>query len=74
MIYRRDLIEHFSWLSGSKYLDEVLDEAVVAIAFDAYGHGRDWVACGAAWRSAHDYVIWMELEEFVERARSERLL
>jgi hypothetical protein len=51
MIYRRDLIDHFQWLEGSEYLDEVLDEAVAAIVLTAYGHGRDWIQNGA-WMSA----------------------
>ncbi len=73
MIYRRDLIEHFAWLEGSQYLDEVLDEAVVAIALTAYGHKRDWVQHGA-WMTAGAIVERLRLEEFVVRLRAERIL
>jgi hypothetical protein len=73
MIYRRDLIEHFKWLEGSKYLDEVLDEVVVAIAFTAYGHGDDLLQNGA-WDCARGIVRRFELEPFVERLRAERIL
>jgi hypothetical protein len=43
MIYRGDLIEHYDWLAGSRYLDEFLDESVGAIAMTAHGHGGAWV-------------------------------
>jgi hypothetical protein len=69
MIYRRDLIDHFEWLSGSKYFDEVIDEALVAIAFTAHGHGGDWIELGAAWMGAAAIIEKFELEEFVARAR-----
>ncbi len=74
MIYRRDLIDHFEWLEGSKYLDELLDEAVIAIAMTAYGHGGDLVQLGAAWMSANGIVWKFQLEKFVEKTRSERLI
>jgi hypothetical protein len=73
VIYRRDLIEHFAWLEGSEYLDEVLDEAVAAIVLTAYDHGRDLIQNGA-WMSASGVVERFELEEFVERLRGERLI
>ena len=72
MIYRRDLIEHFKWLEGSKYLDEVLDEALVAIALTAYDHPRDLIQNGA-WQDARGVVERFRLEHFVEQLRSERL-
>ncbi len=72
MIYRRDLIEHFKWLDGSKYLDEVLDEALVAIALTAYDHPRDLIQNGA-WQDARGVVERFRLEQFVDQLRSERL-
>lgn len=47
MIYRRDLIDHFQWLEGSEFFDEVIDEALVAIALTGYDHGRDLIQNGA---------------------------
>ena len=70
MIYRSDLISHFEWLAGSRYYDEVLDEALVAIAMTAHGHGHDLVEIGAAWTWAICTVERFELEDFVETARS----
>jgi hypothetical protein len=71
MIYRRDLLAHYDWLAGSKYLDEFLDESVVAIAMTAHGHGGAWVRLGAAWMSA-DGIVWkFRLEPFVDRMREE---
>jgi hypothetical protein len=74
MVYRRDLIPHFEWLAGSKYFDEVLDEAVVAIAMSAHGFESEWVETGAAWMSAGGLVERFGLEHFVAQARSELLL
>ena len=74
MVYRRELTEHFRWLEDSKCLDEVLDEAVIAIAMTAYEHGGDWVQTGAAWMTADGIVEKFELEPFVEKVRSERLI
>jgi hypothetical protein len=73
MVYRRDLVDHFEWLHGSKYLDEVLDEALVAIALTAYGHGGDLIQNGA-WMTADGVVERFGLEPFVERLREERLI
>jgi hypothetical protein len=74
MIFRRDLIDHFEWLTGSEYLDEVLDEALIAITLCAYDHQGEWIQNGAGvWTSA-DYVVrYFELQEFVKRLRTERL-
>ncbi len=73
MVYRKDLEEHFEWLAGSEYFDEVLDEALVAIALTSYDHGRDLIENGA-WQSASGVVERFQLEEFVTRLRDERLL
>lgn len=73
MIYRRELIGHFKWLEGSKYLDEVLDESLVAIALSAYDHGGEWIQNGA-WMTANGVVERFELEEFVEKLESELIL
>jgi hypothetical protein len=73
MIYRRDLIDHFQWLEGSEFFDEVIDEAIVAIALTGYDHGRDLIQNGA-WQSAKGVVERFGLEPFVERLRSERLI
>ncbi len=74
MIYRHDLIDHFSWLARSKYFDEAIDEALIAIAFAAAGHEWDWVNTGAAWMTAGGFVEKFELESFVERAVAERII
>ena len=73
MIYRRDLIDRFAWLAGSRYFDEVVDEALVAIALTAYDHGTDLIQNGA-WAWAEDVVERFGLEDLVARMRSERLL
>lgn len=73
MIYRRDLTDHFQWLAGSEYFDEVIDEALVAIALTAYDHGRDLIQNGA-WQDAKGVVERFGLEPFVARLRSERLI
>ena len=73
MIYRRDLIEHFAWLEESKYIDDVIDEALVAIALTAYDHGDDLIQNGA-WQDARGVVERFALEPYVERLRGERLL
>ena len=73
MIYRRDLIDHFQWLEGSKFFDEVIDEALVAIALTGYDHGDDLIQNGA-WQDAEGVVARFGLEPFVERLRSERLI
>jgi hypothetical protein len=73
MIYRRDLIDHFEWLSGSEYFDEAIDEALIAIALCARGHRGDMMSFGAAWVTA-SYNVWRyELEEFVERERRDNI-
>jgi hypothetical protein len=71
MIYRRDLIDHFEWLSDSKYFTEALDEALIAIALCARGHSGDLMNFGAAWVMASYHVERFGLEEFVERERRE---
>ncbi|MBK5218250.1 MAG: hypothetical protein JJE35_00455 [Thermoleophilia bacterium] len=73
MIYRRDLVDHFEWLKGSKYFDEVIDEALAAITLTAYDHGADLIRNGA-WQDAKGVVERFDLEEFVDRLRAERLL
>jgi hypothetical protein len=71
MVYRHDLIAHFDWLAGSKYLDEVLDEALVAIALAAHGHRSELAELGAAWMTAGGIVEKFALEEFVAKARAD---
>lgn len=73
MIYRGDLIDHFRWLAGSKYYDEVLDEALVAIAFAAHGYEWELVEQGA-WMTAGGVVERFGLEKFAQKARSQLLL
>jgi hypothetical protein len=73
MIYRDDLIDHFAWLAGSKYFDKAIDEALVAIAFSAAGHGGDLVNTGAAWMFADDFIWKFKLESFVDQARAARI-
>ncbi|MFN8215336.1 MAG: hypothetical protein U0R71_01960 [Solirubrobacterales bacterium] len=67
MIYRRELTDHFAWLEGSKFLEEVLDEAIVAIALTACGEGESSVLMKAVWWRPCDVVERFALEEFVER-------
>jgi hypothetical protein len=73
MIYRKDLLAHFEWLSDSKYLTEALDEALVAIALCARGHCGDMMNFGAAWVMASYIIERFELEEFVARERRENI-
>jgi hypothetical protein len=74
MVFRRDLIEHFQWLEGSEYYDEVLDEALVAIAMHAYGHMGDMLCSGTgAWQSVDWVVQYFELWDFVAQVRAERI-
>jgi hypothetical protein len=73
MIYREDLIEHLEWLEGSEFYDAVVDEALVAIALTAYGHGRDWIQ-SAGWMTAGHVVERLEMGPLVARLRQERLL
>lgn len=73
MIHREDLIPHFEWLAGSKYYDDALDEALVAIAFAARGRGTELVEYGAAWMMANGVVEVFGLEDLVEKARNELL-
>ena len=74
MIYRKDLIDHYEWLSDSKYFTEALDEALIAIALCARGHEHDLMNFGAAWVMANYHVERFHLEEFVERERREHIL
>jgi hypothetical protein len=71
MIYRRDLIDHFEWLAGSRYLEEFCDEALIAVAMTAYGHGDDWVKWGGPWMTAEHFVARYDLRVFVDRLRDE---
>jgi hypothetical protein len=73
MIYRQDLVERLEWLEGSEFLDAVIDEALVAIALTAYGHGRDWIQSGA-WMSAEHVVERLGLGSLVAQLRRERLV
>jgi hypothetical protein len=75
VIFRRDLIDHFEWLEGSEYYDEVLDEALVAIVLCAFDHRGDMLqnSCGA-WQSADYIVQYFALRKFVSRVRAERLV
>jgi hypothetical protein len=73
MIYREDLVEHLEWLEGSESYDAVVDEALVAIALTAYGHGRDWIQSGA-WMTAEHVVERLQLSTLAARLRQERLL
>ena len=66
MIYRRDLIDHFQWLEGSELFDDLIDEAIVAIALTGYDHGGDLIQNGA-WQDAKGVVERFGLEPFVER-------
>jgi prevent-host-death family protein len=73
MIYRKDLIEHYEWLSDSKYFTEALDEALVAIALCARGHEHDLMNFGGAWVEASYHVERFGLEEFVEKERRDNV-
>jgi hypothetical protein len=71
MIHREDLIPHFEWLAGSRYYDDALDEALVAIAFVARGCGAELVEYGAAWMMASGVVEVFGLEGLAEKAQNE---
>jgi hypothetical protein len=71
MVHRRDLIGHFEWLAGSRYYEEVLDEALVSIALAARGLEGEWVEYGAAWTTASYVVGVFGLASFVERSRAD---
>jgi hypothetical protein len=73
MVYRSDLVDHFRWLAGSQCFDEVVDEALVAIALVAYGHRTDLIQNGA-WMTAGGVVERFGLDRFVARLRDERLI
>jgi hypothetical protein len=73
MVYRRDLVDHVQWLKGSEYLDDVIDEVLVAVALTVYDHGNDLILNGA-WQNARGVVERFELESFVARLRDERLI
>lgn len=73
MVHREDLTAHFEWLSGSEYYEDVLDEALVAIALDARGRGSELVEYGAAWMMASGVVEAFGLEDLVEKAREDLL-
>jgi hypothetical protein len=69
MVRRRDLHDRFEWLAGSSYYEDVLDEALVAIALVARGLSGEPLEYGAAWVSA-EYVIGVfGLQDLVERTR-----
>ncbi len=74
MIHRDDLVPRFAWLAGSKYYDEAVDEALVAIAFAAHGCGDELLEYGAAWMMANGIVEVFGLEDLVYKARGELLL
>jgi hypothetical protein len=71
MIHREDLIPYFEWLVGSRYYDDALDEALVAIAFVARGCSTELVEYGAAWMMASGVVEVFGLESLAEKARNE---
>lgn len=74
MIFRCELVDHFEWLQGSEYYDEVLDEALVAIVLHAYDHCGDMLCSGSgAWQSVDWVVQYFALWDFVARVRAERL-
>lgn len=72
MVRRRDLVDHLEWLAGSEYYEEVIDEALVAIALAAHGYGSELVEYGAAWMMASGVVEVLDLERLVEQARTDR--
>lgn len=69
VVNRRELIERFEWLAGSRYYDDTLDEALVAIALAARGQESEIVEYGAAWVMASYVIEVFGLEDLVERAR-----
>ena len=68
MVHRRDLIPHFDWLADSPYYEDVLDEALIAIALAARGLHGQMVEYGAAWATASYVVGAFGLEGLVERS------
>ncbi len=71
MVYRAELTAHFEWLEGSSCYEEVLDEALTAIAFVARGRDDELVEYGAAWMTAGGVVGAFGLEELAEKARQD---
>lgn len=71
MVHRAELTEHFEWLAGSRYYEEVLDEALISIALCARGLTGEIVEYGAAWVMASYMVDVFGLEDLVEKARAD---
>lgn len=69
MVHRSELTGRFEWLAASRYYEEVLDEALVAIALAARGLNGELVEYGAAWTTASYVVEVFGLEDLVEKAR-----
>ena len=71
MVHRSELTERFEWLAASRYYEDVLDEALVAIALAARGLEGELVEYGAAWTMASYVVEVFGLEDLVEKARAD---
>ncbi len=72
MIDRCGLESHFEWLAGSKWFDQVLGDAALAIELTAADCGDELMRDGYAWRTADGVVEVSELGEFVELVRDAR--
>jgi len=71
MVHRSELTERFEWLAGSRYYEEVLDEALISIAFTARGLSGEIVEYGAAWVMASYMVDVFGPEDLVGKARAD---
>lgn len=71
MVHRCELLDSFDWLAGSEHFEDVLDEALVAIAFAAHGHLNELVEYGSARMTVRGLVEAFGLEDFVRYARAD---
>jgi hypothetical protein len=71
MVHRSELTERFEWLTPSRYYEDVLDEALVAIALASRGLDGELVEYGAAWTTVSYVVEVFGLEDLVEKARAD---
>jgi len=72
VIDREQLLPHFRWLRGSRYLDQALGEAALAIELTALDCGGDMMRHGFAWLPADAVVEVLGLERFVREVRGLR--
>lgn len=72
MIDREELNSHFEWLAGSRWYDQALGEAALAIELAAHDHGGEWMRYGYSWMCAAAVVEVLGLEAFVDEVSERR--